>query len=56
MFRSALDRYGKKYAIHMYEGARHAFLNNPRGSNEADRIAADESVAKTSKWLRKVLA
>ena len=56
MFRAALDRYGKKYEIHMYEGARHAFLNNPQGSNEANRIAAEESVAKTSKWLRKVLA
>ena len=56
MFREALDRYGKKYEIHMYEGAGHAFLNNPRGKSEANRIAADESVAKTRKWLRKVLS
>jgi carboxymethylenebutenolidase len=56
MFREALDRYGKKYEIHMYEGAGHAFLNNPQGKSEANRIAADESVAKTRKWLKKVLA
>jgi carboxymethylenebutenolidase len=56
MFRAALDRYGKKYEIHMYEGAGHAFLNNPQGRNDANRKAADESVAKTRKWLRKTLA
>jgi carboxymethylenebutenolidase len=56
MFRDTLDRYGKQYEIHMYKGARHAFLNNPQGKNEANRHAADESVAKTRKWLRKVLA
>jgi carboxymethylenebutenolidase len=56
MFREALDRYGKKYEIHMYEGAGHAFLNNPSGTSAANRKAADESVAKTRKWLKKVLA
>jgi carboxymethylenebutenolidase len=56
MFREALDRYGKKYEIHLYEGAGHAFLNNPQGKSEANRIAAEESVAKTCKWLKKVLA
>ena len=55
MFREALDRYGKKYEIHMYEGAGHAFLNNPHGSSEANRNAADESVTKTCKWLKKIL-
>lgn len=56
MFREALDRYGKKYEVHMYEGAGHAFLNNPSGRSEANRNAADESVAKTCKWLKKVLS
>ncbi len=56
MFRAALDRYGKKYELHLYEGARHAFLNNPQGTYEPNRRAADESVAKTRKWLGKVLA
>lgn len=56
MFRTALDRYGKKYEIHMYEGAGHAFLNNPSGKIEANRKAAEQSVARTSKWLKKVLA
>jgi carboxymethylenebutenolidase len=56
MFRAALDRYGKKYEIHMYDGAGHAFLNNPQGRSEANRRAADESVAKTTKWLKKELS
>jgi carboxymethylenebutenolidase len=55
MFRAALERYGKKYEIHLYPGAGHAFLNNPSGKIEANRKAAEESVARTSKWLRKVL-
>jgi carboxymethylenebutenolidase len=55
MFRAALDRYGRKYEIHMYEGAGHAFLNNPQGRNEANRKAADASVAKTRNWLKKTL-
>ncbi|HEX9446166.1 MAG TPA: dienelactone hydrolase family protein [Candidatus Binatia bacterium] len=56
MFRETLDRYGKKHEIHIYEGAHHAFLNNPSGKIEANRKAAEESVAKTCKWLRKTLA
>lgn len=56
IFRGALDRYRKKYEIHMYKGAGHAFLNNPSGKNEADRKAAEESVAKTCKWLRKLFS
>ena len=56
MFRKALDRYGKKYEIHMYDGAGHAFLNNPQSKNEANRKAADESVVNARKWLRKVLS
>lgn len=56
IFRAALDRYGKKYEIHMYQGAGHAFLNNPSGKIEANRKAAEESVARTSRWLKKVLA
>jgi carboxymethylenebutenolidase len=55
MFREALDRYGKKYEIHMYEGARHAFLNNPSGKIAANRKAAEQSVARTTKWLKKAL-
>jgi dienelactone hydrolase len=40
----------------MYPGAGHAFLNNPQTKNVANREAAEKSVAKTAKWLRKVLA
>jgi dienelactone hydrolase len=40
----------------MYQGAGHAFLNNPQSKNEANRRAADKSVAKTVRWLKKLLA
>lgn len=56
MFRESLDRYKKRYEIEMYEGAGHAFLNNPQSKNAANRDAAEKSVARTAKWLRKVLA
>ncbi len=55
MFRDTLDKYKKKYEIEMYEGAGHAFLNNPSSKNTANREAAIKSVARTSKWLRKQL-
>ena len=55
MFRDTLDHYKKKYEIEMYEGAGHAFLNNPQGKNAANREAAAKSVLRTSKWLKKVL-
>jgi carboxymethylenebutenolidase len=56
MFKESLDKYGKKYEIHMYEGAGHAFLNNPATKNKADRRAADQSFLKSCRWLRKQLA
>lgn len=56
LLRAALDRYRKRYEIHMYEGAGHAFLNNPEGKSEANRKAAAESVVKTCKWLRKLFS
>ena len=56
MFRETLERYKKKYEIEMYEGAGHAFLNNPQSKNAANRDAAEKSVARTTKWLRKALA
>jgi carboxymethylenebutenolidase len=55
MFRAALDRFRKTYEIHMYEGAQHAFLNNPSGKVEANRNAAKKSVARTATWLKKTL-
>ncbi len=54
MFREALDLYHKKYEIHMYDGAGHAFLNNPQDTNEANRRAAEESFARSCKWLRRL--
>lgn len=56
MFRDTLDRYKKTYEIEMYQGAGHAFLNNPQSKNTANLEAAEKSVARTVKWLRKVLA
>ncbi|MGE5818316.1 MAG: dienelactone hydrolase family protein [Deltaproteobacteria bacterium] len=55
MFRETLERHKKKYEIAMYEGAGHAFLNNPSSNNTANREAAAKSVAKTTKWLKKQL-
>jgi carboxymethylenebutenolidase len=56
MFRQSLDLYKKKYEIEMYEGAGHAFLNNPSSKNAANLDAAAKSVARTAKWLKKALA
>jgi carboxymethylenebutenolidase len=56
MFRETLEKYKKKYEIETYPGAGHAFLNNPQTSNPANREAAEKSVVKTVKWLRKALA
>jgi carboxymethylenebutenolidase len=56
MFRASLDKHRKKYQIEMYPGAGHAFLNNPQSKNVANREAAQKSVIKTVKWLRKTLA
>jgi carboxymethylenebutenolidase len=55
LFRQSLDKHKKKYEIAMYPGAGHAFLNNPQSKNVANRQAAEKSVTKTAKWLRKAL-
>lgn len=55
MFRETLEKYKKKFKIEMYEGAGHAFLNNPQTKNTANREAAAKSVMQTSKWLKKRL-
>jgi carboxymethylenebutenolidase len=56
MFRGTLERFHKKYEIEMYQGAGHAFLNNPSSKNEANRQAAEKSVARTAKWLKKLFS
>ena len=56
MFRAALDKYKKRYEVEMYDGAGHAFLNNPQSQNAANQEAAVKSVVKTSRWLRKLWA
>ena len=56
MFRDALTRYGKKFEIHMHEGAGHAFLNSSSSRNEADRKAAEQAFLKSCRWLRKTLS
>ncbi|HEX9145528.1 MAG TPA: dienelactone hydrolase family protein [Candidatus Binatia bacterium] len=55
IFRETLERHKKKYEIEMYEGAGHAFLNNPSTKNTANQEAAAKSVARTTKWLKKHL-
>jgi carboxymethylenebutenolidase len=53
MFRETLERHKKRYEIEMYEGAGHAFLNNPSSKNAANQEAAAKSIARTAKWLKK---
>jgi carboxymethylenebutenolidase len=55
MFRDTLEKHKKKYEIEMYEGAGHAFLNNPSSKNTANLEAAAKSIVKTAKWLKKQL-
>lgn len=55
-FAADLKRYKKKFEIHLYKEAGHAFLNNPTQPGTADRKAADQAFSKSCKWLRKVLA
>lgn len=55
MFRETLEKHKQKYEIEMYEGAGHAFLNNPSSKNAANLEAAAKSVGKTAKWLKKQL-
>ncbi|MFQ5682810.1 MAG: dienelactone hydrolase family protein [Candidatus Binatia bacterium] len=56
MFQAALDQYRKKYEIHMYEGAGHAFLNNPQAKNAANQKAAEQSLVRACKWLNKLFS
>jgi carboxymethylenebutenolidase len=55
MFRETLERHKKKYEIEMYQGAGHAFLNNPSSKSAANVEASAKSVVKTAKWLKKQL-
>ncbi len=55
MFKDALTKYAKKFEIHMYEGAGHAFLNSPGGRSGPNRTAAEQSFNRSCKWLKKML-
>ncbi len=55
MFKGTLTKYGKKFEIHMYEGAGHAFLNSSVGRSGPNRTAAEQSFFKSCRWLRKKL-
>ncbi|MGH7835877.1 MAG: dienelactone hydrolase family protein [Candidatus Binatia bacterium] len=56
MFRETLEAYGKKFEIHMYEGASHGFLNSGSKKSEVDRLASDRALAKSCNWLKRALA
>ena len=45
MFRSTLTQYKKKFEIHLYQDAGHAFLNNPGSKRDPDRRAAEQALA-----------
>lgn len=55
-FKAALAQYKKKFEIHLYRGAGHAFLNNPTRPGTANHKAAEQALKKSCQWLRKVLA
>ncbi len=55
MFKGTLAKYDKKFEIHMYKGAGHAFLNSPVGRRGPNRTAAEQSFFKSCRWLRKKL-
>jgi carboxymethylenebutenolidase len=54
-FEEALKKSGKRYTLHMYEGAQHAFLND---TNEAryNKAAADLAWARTLEFFNQHLA
>jgi carboxymethylenebutenolidase len=54
-FQADLTRYKKKFEIHIYQGAGHAFLNNPTLPGTVNRKAADQAFSKSCKWLKKAL-
>jgi carboxymethylenebutenolidase len=51
-FREALDRYGKRYELHVYEGAQHAF-NNDTNKARYDAEAAALAWGRTLAFLRR---
>lgn len=53
IFKTDLLRYKKKFEIHTYREAGHAFLNNPTRPGTPNRKAADQAFAKSVKWLKK---
>ena len=55
MFTDALAHYGKKFEVHVYPGAGHAFLNNPASKNAANQRAAEQSLLRSCRWLKKTL-
>jgi carboxymethylenebutenolidase len=55
MFRNALLNYHKKFEIFLYDGAGHAFLNNPSSKSAPNRRAAEHSFARSCAWLRRAL-
>jgi dienelactone hydrolase len=56
MFRETLEACGKKFEIHMYEGASHGFLNSGGKKSEVDRLASDRALAKSCTWLKRALS
>ncbi len=55
-FKADLTRYKKKFEIHIYPGAGHSFINNPKHAGIANRKAAEQAFLKSCKWLKRTLA
>lgn len=54
-YRSALERAGKEFTIHIYEGAQHAF-NNDTSEARYNKTAADQAWGRTVAFLKEKLA
>jgi carboxymethylenebutenolidase len=53
-FQKALEQHGKRFSLHMYKGASHAFNNDSR-KDRYDSIAATESWKRTISFLEEEL-
>ena len=53
-YQKALDEHGKRYVMHMYEGANHGFHNDttPRYDEGMAKLAQDRTVAFFNEHLR----
>jgi carboxymethylenebutenolidase len=55
LYRTELDRLGKTYEFHMYEGAQHGF-NNDTNEPRYNQAAAELAWGRTIDWFKQYLS